>query len=201
MSTPDDMVLNHLNLKSVEVATPSLRHWDLIGWDLDCCNREVSIGAIKHLGKAFWNDCSNVNFESLLVQFGLEVLNVWEPFCEKSGRKKKWRFASCPTASDFILSSLSWAMGSWSSFRRSKPKATKTTETGDPGFVQDAPSKVGYRRRCKHAVSSTPSQFKLRLSLSVGGWKLETKRIWVRPESGLALLGVWLKTVDAKHCF
>ncbi len=26
MSTPDDMVLNHLNLKSVEVATPSLRH-------------------------------------------------------------------------------------------------------------------------------------------------------------------------------
>ncbi len=45
------MVLNHLNLKSVEVATPSLRHWDLIGWDLDCYNREVSIGAIKHLGK------------------------------------------------------------------------------------------------------------------------------------------------------
>ena len=52
MSTPDDMVLNHLNLKSVEVATPSLRHWDLIGWDLDCCNREVSIEAIKHLEKS-----------------------------------------------------------------------------------------------------------------------------------------------------
>jgi len=62
----------------------------------------------------------------------------------------------------FVLSSLSGATGAgvlenvWS--------------------VAVAPSQVRYRRRCKHAVSSTPSQFKLRLSLSVGGWKLETKR-------------------------
>ena len=97
----------HMDLRSIEVAIPSLRHWDLIGWDLDCCNREVSIEAIKHLERAFWNDCSNVNFERLLVQFGLEVLNVWEPFCAN----ESWRFASCPTASDFVLSSLSGATG------------------------------------------------------------------------------------------
>jgi len=29
MSTPDDMVLNHMDLRSVEVAIPSLRYWDL----------------------------------------------------------------------------------------------------------------------------------------------------------------------------
>jgi hypothetical protein len=52
MSTPDDMVLNHMDLRSVEVAIPSLRFWDLIGRDLDCCNREVSIEAIKHLEKS-----------------------------------------------------------------------------------------------------------------------------------------------------
>jgi len=107
MSTPDDMVLNHMDLRSVEVAIPGLRYWGLIGRDLDCCNREVSIEAIKHLERAFWNDCSNVNFESLLVQFGLEVLIVWEPFCAN----ENWRFASCPTASDFVLSSLSGATG------------------------------------------------------------------------------------------
>lgn len=89
MSTPDDMVLNHMDLRSVEVAIPSLRFWDLIGRDLDCCNREVSIEAVKHLERAFWNDCSNVNFESLLVQFGLEVLIVWEPYlC-------KWKLKIC----------------------------------------------------------------------------------------------------------
>ena len=85
----------HMDLRSIEVAIPSLRHWDLIGWDLDCCNREVSIEAIKHLERAFWNDCSNVNFESLLVQFGLEVLNVWEPFCERNEKLKICFLSDC----------------------------------------------------------------------------------------------------------
>ncbi len=105
----------HMDLRSIEVAIPSLRHWDLIGWDLDCCNREVSIEAIKHLERAFWNDCSNVNFESLLVQFGLEVLNVWEPFCAKN---ENWRFASCPTASGFCFVIIVWGDRSGSSRKR-----------------------------------------------------------------------------------
>jgi len=166
MSTPDDMVLNHMDLRSVEVAIPSVRFWDLIGRDLDCCNREVSIEAVKHLERAFWNDCSNVNFESLLVQFGLEVLNVWEPLCEKN---ENWKFASCPTASDFVLSSLSGATG---------VKGLESVLS-----VPVAPSWVRYRCDCKAPYRLLPRDSSFAwVCLSEAGNL--NKRICVCPEKG-----------------
>ena len=32
-STPDDLVLSHLDLKPLDIVTPSLRSWNLTGWD------------------------------------------------------------------------------------------------------------------------------------------------------------------------
>jgi len=183
MSTPDDMVLNHLNLKSVEVATPSLRHWDLIGWDLDCYNREVSIGAIKHLGRAFWNDCSNVNFESLLVQFGLEIFNVWEPFCAW----KKWKLKNLLLVRlrrnlfchHHLLSLKSrFVRGDGGGVTRKRP------ERGDCSLESQVQAQL-QTCRIKRSLA-------IQASIESVCRRLETwnKRIWVHPESGLAQFGV-----------
>lgn len=182
MSTPDDMVLNHMDLRSVEVAIPSLRFWDLIGRDLDCCNREVSIEAIKHLEKSIlkW---------LLKRQFWKFACPIWTGSVDRlRAFLCKWKLKIC-------------FLSDWVGFRfviivrgDGSGRTRKRLEHAGCSLVSQI------QVRLQSAVSIAPSRFKLRLSLSVGGWKLKQKDLRV-PGKGAGTICCLFKTADAERYF
>jgi len=156
------LVLNHMVLKSVEMVTPSPRLWDLVGWDLECFDGEVSIGAIWcKMKAAFWNW---LTAQTSILKVCLSNLdwNYW-PF-ESLCLWKQGKNCGVPWKRHHQLFG---ETGAEVARRHSRPTRLlpRKSDTG-----------------AKAAVSNAPSGISLRLSSSAGKLKLETKGILgVRP--------------------
>jgi len=181
-------VLSHLDLKPLEIVTPSLRSWNLTGWDWIATIEKYllvqsSICAFRNRKEEDW-DYSNVNFETLLAKCGPEWMIVWEPFLWK----KMKTFCLLFDCIRIVITVLSL-----------KPKMLETTGVGELGACgmlpceSDTGTRESDRVKCSLVTRTAIESVCRKL-------KLETEGI-VSARSRASSICCFFKTAVAKSCF